>query len=105
MKRKANERNNFINLSLILSPFLVHFLLKVYTRNIEFDRQFGQFVKELRVEKRWSQADLADRIENNFQNISRLERGETTPILFWCYKLSKVFNLEFYELIQKFSPK
>lgn len=71
--------------------------------NKRFDNLFGRFVKKKRLEKGWSQAELASRIENNFQNISRLERGEITPTLFWCYKLANAFEMDLPELLEEFN--
>jgi len=73
--------------------------------NKQFDKQFGAFVKKKRIELGWSQAELAAKVGNNFQNISRLERGETTPTLFWCYKLAEAFEIEFLVLFQEFGFK
>ena len=70
-----------------------------------FDKQFGLFVKKERLGRRWSQADLADKVENNYQNISRLERGEITPTLYWCYKLADAFEMDLSELIKRFGFK
>lgn len=58
--------------------------------NKRFDKQFGAFVKKKRLEMGLSQAELASRVSNNYQNISRIERGELTPTIFWCYKLVKI---------------
>ncbi len=68
-----------------------------------FDKRFGLYVKQKRIEKNWSQSDLASRVENNFQNISRLERGEITPTLFWCYKLAEAFEVDLSEIILEFN--
>ncbi|MCE9539113.1 MAG: helix-turn-helix transcriptional regulator [Bacteroidetes bacterium] len=68
-----------------------------------FDKQFGLYVKQKRIEKGWSQIELASRVENNFQNISRLERGEVTPTLFWCYKLANAFEMDLSEIIKEFA--
>jgi ribosome-binding protein aMBF1 (putative translation factor) len=73
--------------------------------NKRFDNSFGRFVKKKRLEKGWSQAELASRIENNFQNISRLERGEITPTLFWCYKLANAFETDLPELLEELNFK
>jgi len=73
--------------------------------NTAFDKQFGNFVREKRIEKKWSQAELASRVENNFQNISRLERGEITPTLFWCYKLANAFEIDLHKLLNEFDFK
>jgi putative transcriptional regulator len=73
--------------------------------NKQFDKQFGLYIKKKRAERGWSQAELADKVDNNYQNISRLERGEITPTLFWCYKLAKAFEIELSDVIQKFEFK
>ena len=73
--------------------------------NKQFDKQFGQFVKKKREERQWTQPELASRVENNFQNISRLERGEITPTLFWCYKLALAFEMDILDLLKEFGYK
>jgi ribosome-binding protein aMBF1 (putative translation factor) len=73
--------------------------------NRQFDKQFGDFVRKNRVAKGWSQAALADKVDNNFQNISRLERGEITPTLFWCYTLADAFDIDLSHLIREFGFK
>ena len=70
--------------------------------NKQFDKKFGLYVKKKRMERNWSQADLAAEMENNYQNISRLERGEITPTLFWCYKLANAFEIDLPDLIKEF---
>ena len=70
--------------------------------NKKFDKRFGQYVKQKRQQKGWSQAELASKIGNNFQNISRLERGEITPTLFWCYKLAEAFEMKLPNLLKSF---
>ncbi|MEO6239806.1 MAG: helix-turn-helix transcriptional regulator [Bacteroidia bacterium] len=73
--------------------------------NAQFDKQFGLYVKKKREQARWTQSELASKLENNFQNISRLERGETTPTLFWCYKLADAFEMNLSELIEEVGYK
>ena len=75
--------------------------------NKQFDRLFGSYVKKKRLEHKWSQAELASKVGNNYQNISRLERGEITPTLYWCYKLAEAFGMELSDLIIElgFKPK
>jgi len=70
--------------------------------NKHFDQIFGQFVRKKRIEFGWSQEELATKIGNNYQNISRLERGEISPTLFWCSKLASVFEMPLYVLIKEF---
>lgn len=79
--------------------------MKKVVPNKLFNKQFGQFVKKRRIELEWSQADLASKVGNNYQNISRLERGEISPTLFWCYKLADAFEMELSDLIKEFNYK
>jgi DNA-binding XRE family transcriptional regulator len=67
--------------------------------NRRFDKQFGLFVKKTRIARGLSQADLASMIGNNYQNVSRIERGELTPTIFWCYKLAEAFEMEMEDFI------
>jgi ribosome-binding protein aMBF1 (putative translation factor) len=68
----------------------------------EFNIAFGQFIKNKRQVLNWSQIDLASKIGNNPQNISRIERGEINPTIFWTTKLAQVFNCLTSELIKEF---
>ena len=69
--------------------------------NKQFDKQFGEYVKKKRESKGWTQPDLATRMGNNFQNISSLERGETTPTIFWCYKLAQAFEMDLIDILKE----
>lgn len=71
----------------------------------QFDKKFGLFVKKKRMDLNWSQAHLASKVGNNYQNISRLERGEISPTLFWCYKLSDAFEMDLTDLLIEFAHK
>lgn len=68
----------------------------------EYNKTFGLFLKQKRVSKNWSQTDLASKLENNSQNISRIERGELTPTIFWIEKLAKAFEVKTSQLISEF---
>lgn len=71
----------------------------------QFDKKFGLYVKKKREEIGWSQAELGARVGNNYQNISRLERGEISPTLFWCYKLAAALELNLETLIKELGYK
>ena len=71
----------------------------------DFNVKFGLFVKKKRIEYNLSQADLASKVGNNYQNISRLERGEISPTLYWCYKLAEAFEMNLSDLIKEFGFK
>ena len=69
---------------------------------IDFNNKFGTFVKLKRKELALSQSQLAAKLNNSAQNISRLERGEINPTLYWCTLLSKAFDVRLDELIIEF---
>jgi ribosome-binding protein aMBF1 (putative translation factor) len=68
----------------------------------EFNIKFGAFVRAKRESLGLSQSQLAARIGNNYQNISRLERGEVSPTLYWCSLLAEAFEVRLDELISQF---
>jgi ribosome-binding protein aMBF1 (putative translation factor) len=67
-----------------------------------YNMLFGDFVRLKRSKKGMSQSDLADLMSNNFQNISRLERGLITPTLYWVKNLADAFDLKLSDLIIEF---
>jgi len=68
--------------------------------NKRFDKQFGVYIKKLRFQRGWTQEQLADRIGNNFQNVSGMERGEISPTLFWCTKIAAAFDVKLLDFIK-----
>jgi transcriptional regulator with XRE-family HTH domain len=68
----------------------------------KFNKKFGQFVSKKRIELGMTQSKLASLIGNNAQNISRLERGEVSPTLYWLTLLAKAFEMKLSELIDEF---
>jgi len=67
-----------------------------------FNRLFGEFVKHKRKSNNWTQNDLAEKINNDFQNISRLERGEINPSIHWISQLAEGFGISLGELMTEF---
>lgn len=67
-----------------------------------FNKLFGQFIREKRMSVKWTQNDLAEKLNNDFQNISRLERGEINPSIHWINELANGFNLTLGELMTEF---
>ena len=49
-------------------------------------------VRELRTEKGWSQADLADRLEVSRQTVNAIETGRYDPSLPLAFALAKLFK-------------
>lgn len=68
----------------------------------EFNKVFGLFLKNRRIINGWSQTDLASILGNNAQNISRIERGEITPTIYWFKKLANAFNSTSSEFMKDF---
>jgi putative transcriptional regulator len=49
-------------------------------------------LRELRAARRWSQADLADRLGVSRQTVNALENGRYDPSLPLAFKIAKVFG-------------
>jgi putative transcriptional regulator len=58
-------------------------------------------LRELRAARRWSQADLADRLDVSRQTINAVETGRYDPSLPLAFKLAALFGLPIESL---FSP-
>ncbi|GAA1013278.1 transcriptional regulator [Acrocarpospora pleiomorpha] len=55
-------------------------------------------IKELRTERAWTQADLAQRAGVSRQTINAIETGKFDPSLPFAFRLAKLFNLKIEEL-------
>jgi len=49
-------------------------------------------VRELRGERGWSQADLAERLEVSRQTVNAIETGKYDPSLPLAFKIAKLFG-------------
>jgi putative transcriptional regulator len=49
-------------------------------------------IRELRAERAWTQADLADRLEVSRQTVNALETGRYDPSLPLAFALAKLFD-------------
>jgi transcriptional regulator with XRE-family HTH domain len=63
---------------------------------------FGPHLRELRLARGLTQAELADRSRSNVIFISRLERGVTTPTLGMLLRLREALHCRLYELVEVF---
>ena len=61
-------------------------------------RKFGKRVKTLRLERRWTQDDLAFELEVDRSYVSSLERGQRNPTLKTIAKIAQMFSLTISEL-------
>jgi len=63
---------------------------------------FGPHLRELRVARGLTQAELADGARSNVIFISRLERGVTTPTLGMLLRLAEALECRVIELVEVF---
>ena len=61
----------------------------------------GIQIKETRVKLKLTQAELADKLGLDYQYISRLERGQISPTLFWLYDLCIALEISIEDFIHE----
>ncbi|MBI5538662.1 MAG: helix-turn-helix transcriptional regulator [Bacteroidia bacterium] len=66
----------------------------------EFNKKIGQYLKKKRLQKKLTQAELASIIGNDFQNISRIERGVLSPTLYWLSKVTDALEMNLGDFIK-----
>ena len=67
-----------------------------------FNKIFGEFVRVKRINLKFSQSNLGDRMGLDYQYISRVERGLISSTLFWIIALSRAFELPLELFISQF---
>lgn len=55
-------------------------------------------IRELRTERDWTQADLADRLEVSRQTINTIEMGRYDPSLPLAFAIARLFGLSIEEI-------
>jgi putative transcriptional regulator len=55
-------------------------------------------LKDLRTERNWTQADLAERVSVSRQTINAIEKGKFDPSLPTAFRLARLFNLKIEEV-------
>jgi len=61
-------------------------------------KKFGKKIRELRLEKKWSQENLAEVTEFHRTYIGMVERGERNPSLKSIERFAKAFEIEINQL-------
>ena len=61
--------------------------------------KIGNFIKELRLEKNWSQEELASKLYISRQSVSKWENGQTAPSMSIMIKLAEIFDLTVSEIM------
>ena len=57
-------------------------------------------LRELRAERGWSQADLADKLNVSRQTVNALETGRYDPSLPLAFAIAKLFKLKIEDIFQ-----
>ena len=57
-------------------------------------------LRELRIQKEWSQAELADNLEVSRQTINAIETGRYDPSLPLAFGISRLFQLPIEQIFQ-----
>jgi putative transcriptional regulator len=55
-------------------------------------------LRELRAERGWSQAELADRLEVSRQSVNAIETGKYDPSLPLAFRLARLFAMRIEEM-------
>ncbi|MFZ2492718.1 MAG: helix-turn-helix transcriptional regulator [Thermoanaerobaculia bacterium] len=55
-------------------------------------------LRELRAERQWTQADLAERLEVSRQTVNAIEVGRYDPSLPLAFRIARVFSMRIEEL-------
>ena len=55
-------------------------------------------LKDLRTERNWTQADLAQHVSVSRQTINAIEKGKFDPSLPTAFRLARLFNLKIEEI-------
>lgn len=68
-----------------------------------FNKEFGEFIRNKRTNNNWSQPQLGDKMGVDFQYISRVERGLVAPTLYWILRLANAFDQPLEKFIKEFT--
>jgi transcriptional regulator with XRE-family HTH domain len=66
-----------------------------------FNKLFGEFVRQKRLEQKLSQPQLSYKMGLDYQYISRVERGLISPTLYWIYGLSKALDMTLIQFVSE----
>lgn len=73
-----------------------------YYRHDKFLKQFGNNLRELRIQKGLTQEDLAFEAELDLTQIGRIERGVTNTSISIAYKLAKALKVNVMQLFENY---
>ena len=58
-----------------------------------FNKKLGLLIRKKRIEKGLTQLQLADKMNLDYQYISRIERGLISPTVFWIKNLCEALEI------------
>jgi putative transcriptional regulator len=58
-------------------------------------------LRELRADRQWSQADLAERLEVSRQSVNAIETGKYDPSLPLAFKIARLFEKKIEEIFEE----
>ena len=61
--------------------------------------KIGEFIKEQRIRKGFTQEELASKIDTSVRTVQRIEKGEVDPRSFTLHAISEALEIEFEKLI------
>ena len=64
----------------------------------ELTRRFGERVRDIRKKQRFSQEDLAGKIEMDLTSINEIEKGHRSPKLITMYKIAHALGVSLSDL-------
>jgi transcriptional regulator with XRE-family HTH domain len=98
----------FVN-SLFEKKFDILFKMPIKLYNSKIRRKkmmlFGERIRQLRKEKKWSQDELAKMVDSDARQISRYERGKITPYADTIVKIANVFEVTTDYLLIENAPR
>ena len=59
-----------------------------------FNKQLGLLIRKKRIEKGLTQSEVADKMNLDYQYISRVERGLISPTIYWMISLCDALEIK-----------
>jgi transcriptional regulator with XRE-family HTH domain len=67
-----------------------------------FNKQLGLLIRKKRIEKGLTQLELADKMNLDYQYISRIERGLISPTVYWMKNLCEALDIKSSSFLEEF---
>ena len=78
-----------------MQSFLIVFFMNIMNLYIKI----GQQIRDLRISQNLSIQELSDKLDIEYNNLIRIERGRTNPTLGTLYKISQVLNVKLRDIV------